>query len=120
MPFRVRVLIVKHSALYEELTHVSSIAFHFLEPLDGGSGGSGAEMQEIGQFFLVEGLDFSPEPLNYFVFGVELALVVCVFPPILDINVGHSIEDHFKFIGLKYAQQILGNDLIDTVLYSCK
>ena len=101
MPFGVGILVVKHGAFYEELTHVSSVALHFFESLDGGPGRSSAEMQEIGQFLLVKGLYFGPEPFNHFVFGIKLSLVIGILSPVLHINVGHSIEDHFEFIGFK-------------------
>lgn len=120
MSFGVRVFVVKHCAFYEEFTDVSSVALHFLEPLDGSSGRPGAEMEEIGKFLLIKGLDFGPKPLDDFVFGVELPLVVSVFPPVLDINIGHSIEYHFKFIWLKYTQQVLWYNLIDTILNRSK
>ncbi len=75
-------------------------------------------MQEICQFLLVEGLYFNPEPLNDFMLGGELAFIVSVFPPVLNINIRHTIEDHLKLKGLKDTDKILGDNFIDTILDS--
>lgn len=53
-------------------------------------------------------------------FGVELPLVLSVFSPVFNINVGHSIKDHLEFVGLEHTNQVLGYNLVNTVLYSVK
>ncbi len=83
--------------------------------MDRGAGWPCAEMQEIGQFLLIESLDFDPEPLDDFMFRGELAFVVSVFPPVLNIDIRHAIEDHLKLKGLKDTDKILGDNFIYTV-----
>jgi hypothetical protein len=75
-------------------------------------------MQEICQFLLIECLYFNPEPLNDFMFGEELAFIVSVFPPVLNINIRNTIENHLKLKWLKDTDKILGDNFIDTILDS--
>lgn len=75
-------------------------------------------MQEICQFLLIEGLHFGPEPLDDFMFRGELAFVVSVFPPVLNIDIRHAIEDHLKLKRFKDTDKILRDNFIDAVLDS--
>lgn len=62
--------------------------------MDGCSRRSSAKLEQPGQLFLVKGLHDFPEPFDDLMVGVVLALVVGVELPILDIDVGHSIQQH--------------------------
>jgi hypothetical protein len=115
MPFGVGVLVVEHCALDQEFTHVSSVALHLLETLNWSSRGPRAEMEQVGELFLVESLHLRPEPLHDLVVGVELPLVVGVVPPVSDVNIGHSIQQHFHLIGFEHSDKVLGDDFVHAI-----
>ncbi len=87
------------------------------EALDWDFGGAGAEVKKIGSHLLVELCDNLPKPFNYGIVW-HVALVISVFLPILNINSRPATKNHFELMRLKDFQEIVGNDLVESVLHA--
>jgi hypothetical protein len=64
--------------------------------------------------FLVKSFHNFPEPSHDFVIGIVGAFVFGVGSPILDVDVGHSVEQHFDLEGLKNLEELLWDDLVES------
>ena len=96
---------------------VASFGFEVFETLDWDFGGASAEVKKIGSHLLVELCDNLPKPFDYEIFW-HVALVISVFFPILNINGRPATKNHFELMGLEDFQEIVGNDLIESVLHA--
>ena len=96
---------------------VASFGLEVLKALDWDFGGAGAKMKKIGSHLLVEGSDNFPKPFDNGI-ARHVALVISVFFPILNIYCRPATENHLELMWLKDFQEIVRNDLIESVLHA--
>ncbi len=96
---------------------VASFGFEVFETLDWDFGGAGAEVKQIGSHLLVKLCNNLPKPFNYGIVW-HVALVISVFLPILNINGRPATKNHFELMRLEDLQEIVGNDLVESVLHA--
>lgn len=117
MTFRVRINFIKRTALNKKLSDISSVTLHFFKPMNGRTRRSCTKMKKIGKFLLIKRLQLAPKPINNRVFGSENSFVLSIIPPIFNVNVRDSIQEHFHLIGLKYTYKILRHYFIKSIFY---
>lgn len=74
-------------------------------------------MQNFPQLLLVEVIHDLPEPLDYLVVAIVGFLIFRILKPVVDIDEGHSVQDHFELIWLEYLQQSTIEHSIDSPYY---
>ena len=47
--------------------------------------------------------------------GAVLALVVGVELPVLDVDVGHAVEQHLQLVGLEDSDELFGDDAVESL-----
>jgi hypothetical protein len=65
--------------------------------------------------FLGEEVEGFPEPADDLVFLLVFSLVVGVESPVLDIDVGHSVEQHLHLVGQEDFEQLLWDDFVEAL-----
>ena len=73
--------------------------------------GTSAEMKKVSFHGLIKALENLPEP-NYDVLIGHVSFVSSIFLPVFNINMLFPTDNHFQFVGLKYFQVLVRNDLI--------
>lgn len=86
--------------------------------MDGSAGRPSAKLEKISELLLIESVHNLPKPLNYLVSFIVLSLVISIQLPILNINVGNSINEHFDFKRLKDSDEIFRYDFIQSFSYA--
>ena len=104
MRFREWILLTVLNCHYFKLSIIAPITLQPPEPLDRRTTGCRTEVQHPAKFFLIEPIHNFPEP-PYTLMRIRVwLLILCMIMPVLNIDEGDSIDQHFQLEWLKYLQ----------------
>lgn len=106
--------LVRGSNLFNAELSGSIASVKLLEAVHGDTGRSGDELQQPGLLFAVKFCHRLPEPLDDLFIRSVLA-VLGVGLPVLHIDLGDSSNEELKLAGVKDFNQVLGNDLKESL-----
>lgn len=87
--------------------------FQFFETIEGYFAGAGDELEQLGSFFLVEGPDSTPEPLDLLRRRI-VVLVLRVALPVIYVNVGETRDEQLQLLFVEDGDELRRNNLMET------